>query len=206
MEGNSYVVSLNGFDVNGGFQIAGALTLASGNVTGSISYNDFVQQSTSVPITAGTFVADALGRITLTGVTDGNLLAPLNLQLYVDGNGNAMALTMDTTDITEGPGYQQTTGGTFGAGAYVMATTGLDGTNERKFDAVGPIVSDGTATFTGFADRTGLATALLLYRLPTCQSMVHLPLPRATSLPGQATRSPAWMSRRPRAQTPSTTT
>ena len=110
-----------------------------------------------MPITAGTFVADATGRITLTGVTDGDLLAPLNLQLYVDGNGNAMALTMDTTDITEGPGYQQTTGGTFGAGAYVMATTGLDGTNEIEFDAVGPIVSDGTATFTGFADLNWLS-------------------------------------------------
>lgn len=177
VEGNSYVVSLNGFDVNGGFQIAGALTLASGNVTGSISYNDFVQQSTSVPITAGTFVADATGRITLTGVTDGNLLAPLNLQLYVDGNGNAMALTMDTTDITEGPGYQQTTGGTFGAGAYVMATTGLDGTNEIEFDAVGPIVSDGTATFTGFADLNWLSDGTAA--LPTA----NLPVDGAFTAP-----------------------
>jgi hypothetical protein len=83
-------------------------------------------------------------------VTDGS--NTFNIQLYIDGNGNALALTLDTAqDVLEGVGYEQTSGGTF-SGTYVMSATGIDPTNLLELDAVGPVVADGTSSLAGFAD------------------------------------------------------
>ncbi len=159
VEGNTYVVGLTGANINGLFHAAATLTLASGNVTGTISYNDLTaEQSSAAPITAGTFVADPTGRITLTGVTDGVLLAPLNIELYVDGNGNAPAITLDTTDALGGSGYLQTAGATF-TGGYVLDATGADATNEFELDAVGPVGSDGSSALSGAVDLNWLSTS-----------------------------------------------
>ena len=84
---NSYVVGMSGFHTFLPFQAAGLLTTTSGGtVTGTITYNDLLNaQSPAVAISAGTYVADTtnLGRVTLTGVTDG--VFTFNIQLYVDG-------------------------------------------------------------------------------------------------------------------------
>lgn len=156
--GNSYVAGMTGFDGIGGFQAAGIFTMGpTGNVTGTLSTNDLAGgRAPATAITGGTFVADStnLGRYTLTGVTDG--ITTFNMQLYVDGNGNALMLTMDSTDALAGLAFLQTTGASV-SGTYVMADTGADITNEFELDAVGP-VSTGSDTFSGFVDLNWLRT------------------------------------------------
>ena len=174
VSGNSYVVSLSGLDSFGVYQAVGLFTLNSdGTVSGVINYNDLSGtgvQSPS-PITGGTYTVDApgsgfpdagTGRVTITGVTADILTAPLDLQFYLDGNGNVLAQTMDTNDVGSGFGYQQTGGGAFNAasfsGTYVMNATGEQipsGTpsfNQSEFDSVGPVKADGVETLTGFVD------------------------------------------------------
>jgi len=158
VSGNSYVYGALGQDGIGPFQSAGVLTMgSSGTVTGAISTNDLANfQVPSAAITAGTYVADTtnVGRYTLTGVTNG--VTTFNIQLYVDGNGNALVLTADTTDELAGPAFQQTASATM-SGTYVMNDTGADVTNEFELDAVGPVTT-GTGTFSGFADLNWLNT------------------------------------------------
>ncbi|MFZ0734995.1 MAG: hypothetical protein WAM79_21945 [Candidatus Sulfotelmatobacter sp.] len=154
VSGNSYVLGLSGYDGNGVLQAAGVLTPASGatGVSGNVSYSDLAGGGIASPLTGGTYVADTTipGRVTMTGVTDGNI--NVNLQVYVDGNGNALAITLDSGDVLEGVGYQQTGGGTFTAGSfsgnYVMDATGVDSVNELELDAVGPISADGSSKLT----------------------------------------------------------
>lgn len=161
--GNNYVVKLSGLDIFGNFQLAGQLTAnADGTVGGVINYNDLTGIGAQNPssVTGGTYTVDPTGRVTMTGVTDGNVT--LNLQLYLDGNGNAPVVSMDSNDALAGPGFQQSGGGSFTAasfsGAYAMNASGLQipvGTasfNQSEFDATGPVTASGTGTFSGFAD------------------------------------------------------
>jgi hypothetical protein len=153
VSGNNYVYGMLGSDPIGAFQSVGILTMGSSlAVTGAISSNDAANfQVPSASISGGTYVADTtnVGRYTLTGVTNG--VTTFNIQLYVDGNGNALVLTADTTDVLEGLAYQQTASATM-SGTYVMNDTGAnDGTTEFELDAVGPVTT-GTGTFSGFAD------------------------------------------------------
>ena len=151
--GQTYVVSTTGSDPVGDLQLAGVLTLASGStgVTGTISYNDGANAiQPAGTVTGGTYVADTtfLGRVTITGVTDGSGFNPntFNLQLYVDGNGNALALSLGPSEVMGGVGYVQTGGGSFAAGslsgAYALNLSGYDGSG-IEYDAVGPISADG---------------------------------------------------------------
>jgi len=161
--GNSYVVKLSGFDGFGNLQLAGLLTTnADGTVGGVINYNDLTGTGvqTPSPVTGGTYTVDPTGRVTMTGVTDGKVT--FNLQFYLDGNGNAPVISMDSSDAIAGPGYQQTGGGSFTAasfsGVYAMNASGLQipaGTasfNQSEFDAIGPVTANGAGTFSGFAD------------------------------------------------------
>jgi hypothetical protein len=157
--GNSYVFGLTGQDGLGPFQAAGVLTLApaTNDVTGTVSYNDLVStQASAAAITGGTYLADTTnpGRVTLTGVTDGT--NTFDIELYVDGNGNALALTLDTADVLEGSGYLQAAG-SFG-GSYAVGVTGFDGsTNFLELDAVGTVTT-GTNTFSGTLDLNWLGS------------------------------------------------
>jgi hypothetical protein len=161
VSGNSYVAGMTGFDGIGGFQAAGIFTMGpTGNMTGTLSTNDLAgSRAAATAITGGTYAADStnLGRYTLTGVTDG--ITTFNMQLYVDGNGNALMLTMDPTDALAGLAFQQTAGASV-SGTYVMADTGADVTNEFELDAVGP-VSTGSDTFSGFVDLNWLSTGIV---------------------------------------------
>jgi hypothetical protein len=170
--GNTYVFSLSGLDDVEAYQAAGLLTTnPDGTVGGFINYNDLTGVGAQIPapITGGTYTVDApgsgfpdsgTGRVTMTGVTDGNVT--LDLQLYLDGNGNALVITMDESDFGSGLAYQQTGGGSFTAGSfsgtYAMNARGWqipEGTlsyNQSEFDAVGPIAADGVGTLTGFVD------------------------------------------------------
>ncbi len=161
--GNSYVVKLSGLDNFGNLQLAGLLTTnADGTVGGTINYNDLTGTGVQAPssVTGGTYTVDPTGRVTITGLTDG--IVNLNLQLYLDGNGNAPVISMDSSDAIAGPGFQQSGGGSFIAdsfsGAYAMSATGSEipvGTasfNQSEFDATGPVTATGTGAFSGFAD------------------------------------------------------
>jgi hypothetical protein len=145
--GNSYVVGLTGGDNIGPLQAAGLLTLAQGStgVTGTVSYNDLVQlQSAAVPVT-GTYTADGTypGRYTLNSVTDG--VNTFEIALYVDGNGNAVEVSLSSGVVLEGAGSQQGSG-TF-SGTYALGATGYDGSNAPlELDAVGPVTA-GSGTF-----------------------------------------------------------
>jgi len=158
-EGSSYVIQTAGFDnsANGVLQVAGVLT---GNpdgstASGNISFNDLTNISPQggVAIAAGTYSVDPTGRVTLTGLTD-NATFSYNLQLYLDGNGNARVLSMDNNDELAGVANQQKgslSASTF-SGTYAMGVIGVDSTNLNEFDAVGPVVADGVGTFPGFVD------------------------------------------------------
>jgi hypothetical protein len=162
---NSYVVGLTGTgllgdDAPAALQVAGLLTANSdGTVGGTINYNSINNVLTGIPnqlpisVSAGNYVVDNTGRVTLSGVTAGP--QTFTLQLYLDGNGHALAATMDGHDVMGGVGYQQS--GVFSAssfnGVYAIDATGWDHNNSGEFDAVGPITAMGSAgTFSGTAD------------------------------------------------------
>lgn len=160
--GNAYVVGLSGEDECFYLQSAGQLSFASAegvnSVTGFINYNDLsclaADPTTPSAITAGTWTEDATGRVTVSGVTDDNVT--FNVQLYRDGNGNLMALTMDPSDVLGGRGFAQSGAASIGASsfanAYGFGVSGYDPNNGFEFDAAGGVVADGSGTFTGTAD------------------------------------------------------
>jgi hypothetical protein len=150
--GDSYSVGLTGGDQVGPLQAAGILTLAqaSTGVTGTISYNDLVNLTSSAVAVTGTYTADATnaGRYTLNSLTDGT--NTFDMALYIDGNGNAVEVSITPNVVLEGVGTQSASG-TF-SGTYVMAATGFDGSvMPVELDAVGQVTT-GSGTFSGFAD------------------------------------------------------
>jgi hypothetical protein len=161
--GKTYVVSTTGIDNVAPLQLAGTLTLAQGStaVSGTISYNDtFNAIQPAGAITGGAYVADATfpGRVTLTGVTDGNANNNPNtydIQLYVDGNGHALVVTLGPTEVMGGVGYEQSGGGSFTAGSfngsYALNISGYDFNNAVEYDAVGPISADGVGSLSSSA-------------------------------------------------------
>jgi hypothetical protein len=162
--GSSYVVGLAGFDVtssaaSGASQAAGLITFNSnGTVSGFINYNDLIGTGPQAPsaITGGTYTVASTGDVTLTGVTSSNLPSPINLQLYLDGTGHALELTLDTTDELSGVGFQQGAGPFTASsfnGAYALNTTGFDQSGNQAFNAAGPVAANGSAgTFSGRVD------------------------------------------------------
>jgi hypothetical protein len=145
----TYVVGVQGFDTNGVLQAVSQLSLAAGaGVTGFVDYNDLVTSSgitatSPDPVTAAGYTVDAAGAgdVTIPAVTDATATVSYNVQLYLDGNGHALAITMDTNDIVAGAGYTQGAGVTATSfnGAYGLDVTGDDGSNENELDGVGPV-------------------------------------------------------------------
>jgi hypothetical protein len=160
VSGNSYVVGMNGYDGNGVLQVVGLITPNSGGtVSGFVDFNDLVmvEPASPDPVTAPSYIVDPTGRVTITGLTDTTGVADFNLQLYLDGNGHALAITMDSSDTIGGGGSQQSPGVSFTAasfsGGYGMDVTGWDMNYDGEFDAVGPLVATGSGgTITGTVD------------------------------------------------------
>jgi hypothetical protein len=153
----SYEFGTTGADTNGTLQVAGVVNAASGTaVGGTINYNDLTGTGTQAPssLTGGTYTVDSTGRVTLTGVTDGTVT--FNLQLYLNGNGKATAISMDSGDVLAGLANQQTGGGSFTAssfsGLYAANASGFDFNNELEFDAAGLISADGVSALGGTVD------------------------------------------------------
>ncbi len=152
----SYTYGANGADVFGSSAIAGVLSFnASGALGGSMALND-ITNFTTTTIT-GIYTVDATGRATLTNVVPSSLSgqgANFTFQVYLDGNGNALMLGVDTQQVNEGPAYKQTATSTDFEGTYALSTGGfLDATGFPAFGAVGPVVVNNDA-FTGTTDYT----------------------------------------------------
>lgn len=158
----TYVIGMQGADSSPGYflQSASQLTLASGGtVSGFLDYNDLttnVQVASPDPVAAPLFTVATSGQVSISGLTDGDAVS-YNVQLYLDGNGHALAITLDAKDAMGGLGYVQTgTPGEYAAsdffGAYTMGTTGWDFNEDGEFDSVGPVTADGSGSFTGFND------------------------------------------------------
>jgi hypothetical protein len=157
--GNTYVLGMAGTDPNGFLQAATLLTTNSdGSVSGSINYNDLTGTGTQSPIaiqSGATYTASnsVPGYVSISGVTDGVNI--YNIQLYLDGNGNALALTLDGGDEMSGRGAQQTSGSFTASsfdGAYAMQVAGWDYNETGEFSAVGTAIADGVGTFAGTND------------------------------------------------------
>jgi hypothetical protein len=157
---NTYVIGMQGADPNFLLQSAEQLTIAAdGSVTGFLDFNDFsgAQTVSPDPVAAAAATVDLTGRVSIPAVdTTGDDAASYNIQLYLDGNGHALAITLDPEDSQFGIGFQQSGASSIAAtsfsGPYAMGVTGWDADEDGELDSVGPVVADGSSTFTGFSD------------------------------------------------------
>ena len=159
----AYVIGFNGFDTNFDvFQLANQLTLSTTapDVTGFIDFNDLVVSSLGAvqdTVTAAAYTVDASGDgdVTIPQITDhyGNVYS---IQLYLDGNGHALGISMDPTLVIAGVGFTQGAGpftATSFNGAYGLDVTGGDFNYDGEFDGVGPVKAVGSSgTLSGDLD------------------------------------------------------
>jgi hypothetical protein len=146
--GTSYAIgAAAGADTNGQLQLAGSVNLnAGGTVTGTLLLADFAAISGGT-IVSGTYTVDPTGRVTLTNVTD-NQTFNVSLQLYLDGNGNAMELGVDSGEVTQGLAFQQTSS-SFQNASYALAGIGYgNASTVPTWSAVGPVAFT-SGSFTG---------------------------------------------------------
>jgi hypothetical protein len=160
VSGATYVFSGTGSDIHGNVQIAGTFTLnAGGTLSGTIGLNDIAYFGTVV-ITTGTYTVDPTGRVTLTNILPSLPVGTVNtpavafgFQLYLDGNGNAMELGVDTNDLTAGVAYLQTAPTAQLSGSYAVSGQGFGNINntQNPWSAVGPVTVASNAV-TGSTD------------------------------------------------------
>ncbi len=164
LAGTTYVFTATGADGDGDLHIGGGFVFNSnGTVSGVLALNDLVLFG-SATITAGTYTVDPTGRVTLLGVTPSLVTGtPFAFQLYLDGNGNALTLGVDTSELHAGMAYQQTAPATPFAGTYALSGHG-DGvltsgssTTYPAWGATGPATVTSNS-FTGYTDYTILGT------------------------------------------------
>jgi len=176
----TYTFAISGLNLNGLNQVAGLVTLQppvapatnTGAVAGVLDSNDLSGGVAAQTAFTGTYTIDDAtfadgpsGRVTLTGLTDSGATFTFNLQAYLDGNGNATVISMDSlADALAGSAWAQTGGGSFTAasfaGNYGLDATGFDFNFENEFDAVGGVTADGTSALasmgTGSIDQNAL--------------------------------------------------
>jgi hypothetical protein len=164
----TYVVGMSGADPNGVLQVVSQLTLVAGaGVTGFLDYNDLATSSGTAPVTspdpvtAAGYTVDTAGAgdITIAGVTDSGATLNSNVQLYLDGNGHALAITLDQGDVLAGAGFTQGAGPFAFTGNYGLDVTGADDTvNELELDGAGPVTAT-AGTISGTVDLNWLASS-----------------------------------------------
>jgi len=149
LSGQSYVVTGQGSDANGPLTFAAALTFNSdGSTSGTADFNDIVSQfSGTAASPSGSYTVDATGRVTLTNLlvkdtATSKLYGPITLQLYLDGAGNAAAVSMDKADSFAGPAFQQTASASL-AGNYALNAYGISATTGDPLSAVGQVSTSG---------------------------------------------------------------
>jgi hypothetical protein len=150
----TYVFTGNGVDSAGVLHIGADFVLNSnGTVSGNIALNDLSSYG-SVTITGGTYTVDPTGRVTLVNVTP-TLVNGIDFgfQLYLDGNGNALEIGVDASELNAGLAYKQTAASTTFAGSYALSGFGFGNLNGKfpPWSAVGP-VTVASNSFTGSTD------------------------------------------------------
>jgi hypothetical protein len=165
----NYVFGLTGsyfnFETVGPLQIATLLDFNSVNtsISGFLSTDGSPLSPFSIVAAAPpNYTVDTRGRVIVTGLTCCSPVRPFNPGIYLDGNGHALAISLDAGtgdagDIVEGVGFQQSGGGTFTAasfnGKYGVDATGWDENLKGEFDAIGQISATGSSgTFSGAVD------------------------------------------------------
>ena len=154
--GTTYVFTAPGADSSGDMHIGGGIVFNSnGTVSGVLALNDLVSFG-SVTITGGSYTVDPTGRATITGLTPSLVTGtPFAFQFYLDGNGNALTLGVDSTELNYGMAYQQTAPSAPFAGTYALAAQGVGviSTTFPGWSAAGP-ATVASNTFTGYTDYT----------------------------------------------------
>ena len=132
----SYVHGSLGADSNGPLTIAGVFTFnTDGTLAGTLAAND-ITTHVSNAITAGTYTVDPTGRVTLAGVN-----TALNFQLYLDGNGNALIMGLDSQDSSAGLAFQQNASSADLDGTYAISAQGVVHANDSPvWGAVGQAI------------------------------------------------------------------
>lgn len=150
LSGQSYVVVAHGTDANGPLTFAAALTFNSdGSTSGTADFNDIANQFSGTAAAASpNYTVDATGRVTVTGLivkdsATSKRYGPITLQLYLDGAGNAAAVSMDKSDSFAGPAFEQTVSSSL-AGNYALNAFGISATTEDAWSAVGHVATNGS--------------------------------------------------------------
>jgi hypothetical protein len=154
--GVTYVFTAPGQDGNGDMHIGGGFVFNSNlSLSGVLALNDLVNFG-SLTITAGNYTVDPTGRVTITGVSPSLVSGtPFAFQLYLDGNGNALTLGVDNTELNAGMAYQQTAPSAPFAGTYALSGNGVGvlSSGFPSWSAAGP-ATVASNTFTGYTDYT----------------------------------------------------
>jgi hypothetical protein len=157
--GNSYAFGANGQDSTTQgtqfVQLAGGLGLnVNGTVGGAIALND-LNFNFGSNVTSGNYTVDPTGRVTVTATVTSNSLSnnpTFAFQLYLDGNGNALELGVDSLQSTSGLAFVQQANSSDFEGDYAVNVYGYSGINtEPAWSAAGP-VTIASDTFTGYTD------------------------------------------------------
>jgi hypothetical protein len=145
-EDNNYLVNLAGV-----LNFSPTLTLS-----GPLAINDLAYFGED-PISGGSAVVDATGRVTISSVTTPNspFTSSYGFQMYLDGNGNAMLMGADTVEVSAGQAYLRTGTPPTAAGVYSITNGGfLNDTNGTPWSASGTttVTSGGYTGFTDYND------------------------------------------------------
>jgi hypothetical protein len=153
----TYVHGSQGADTNGPLVLGGAFTFGSGgSATGLLAFNDLTNVNGN-SFSNASYSVDPTGRVTISNVIPSNMTnISLTFQLYLDGNGNALALGNDEVQETTGLAYRQN-GASDYEGTYAINVQGfLNGPQyEQPYGAVGPVTisSDGFDGYTNYTSQ-----------------------------------------------------
>ena len=174
LSGSSYVFGMSGVRVTGSanatdpMQLAGLLTFTAdpgssttGTVTGTLSYNDFIDQNPQGgSVFTGLYTLDTTdpGRITVSNLTAEGQPFSFNLQFYLTGDGHALIVAVDYS-VLAGTGFQQSgpiSAATF-SGNYAVNVRQSVASTFEEYDGVGPVAADGMGILAGFIDLNGVS-------------------------------------------------
>lgn len=151
--GQSYAFGVSGLDANGNLVMGGGMGLSgNGSMNGEMVFNDLaIHNGNSI---AGSYTVDATGRVTVSNVTASNVSgATFGFQLYLDGNGNAVVIGLDTYETTGGVATVQNSPGSDYEGNFAIGAQGeLNTSGAPQWAAVGPVTisADNLSGFTDY--------------------------------------------------------
>jgi hypothetical protein len=154
--GISYAFGAAGATVNGSAYLAGGIGLnADGTVSGAMAINDLIN-SYGFSVNGGNYTVDATGRVTVTNVTSDKFSGTIAFQFYLDGNGNALELGIDPSQVTAAMAYAQTAASSNYEGTFATAAQGFwtySASAYPAWAAVG-VATIGSGQISGFTDYT----------------------------------------------------